>query len=138
MSVLAIAPSVDPVAPAAVLPEELLRLPDEGKLYELVDGQLVEKQMSDIAEFVANRLKTLIDVWGLPSGNGTALVESAYRCFAHAPGMVRRPDVSYISPARLATYTWGRGFFAIAPDLAVEVVSEHDEVLEQDRKISDY
>ncbi|MDB5301447.1 MAG: hypothetical protein JWO87_3110 [Phycisphaerales bacterium] len=126
------------VAPERVTPEQMLSLPDDGRLYELVDGCLVEKPMSDLAQFVANRLKTLLDVWCAKSGSGTALVEASYQCFSDAPDKVRRPDVSYIAAARLAGYSWGRGHFTIAPDLAVEVVSPHDEVYELDRKLQDY
>jgi Uma2 family endonuclease len=52
--------------------------------------------------------------------------------------MVRRPDVSFISAGRLADYRWEHGHIAIAPDLAVEIVSPGDEVYSLDRKIDDY
>src|SRR5687767_2621818 len=125
-------------APRPTTPEEMLRLHDDGRLYELVDGKLVEKQMSDLAQFVANRLKRLLDTWSERGDAGTTLVEATYQCFPHAPAMVRRPDVSFIARDRLAAYRWGQGHFTIAPDLAVEVVSPNDEVLELDRKINDY
>jgi Uma2 family endonuclease len=127
-----------PTRPSPVTPEDMLRLSDDGRLYELVDGRLVEKEMSDLAQFVANRLKRLLDEWCVRSGAGAVLVEATYQCFAHAPEMVRRPDVSFISSHRLRDYAWGRGHFTIAPDLAAEVVSPRDEVYELDRKIADY
>lgn len=52
--------------------------------------------------------------------------------------MVCRPDVAFISRERLLDYRWGQGHFTIPPDLAVEVVSPHDEVYELDRKVADY
>jgi Uma2 family endonuclease len=124
--------------PAPISPEQMLRLHDDGRLYELVDGKLVEKQMSDFAQLVANLLNDELALWAKHTGSGRSFVEATYRCFPHAPAMVRRPDVSFIAHSRLAAYQWGQGHLTIAPDLAVEVVSPNDEVLELDRKINDY
>lgn len=124
-------------APQRLTPEDMLRLQDDDRLYELVDGQLVEKRMSDIAQFVANRLKMLMDAWCEHSKAGMSFVETTYQGFPR-PDDVRRPDVSFISAARLAGYDWGHGHFRLAPDLAVEVLSPHDEALEVDRKIGEY
>lgn len=137
MSAVSTPPSM-PVPSHRVTPEEMLRLPDGGKLYELVDGELREKPMSDRAQLVANRVKRLLDRWSDLTDAGTTLVESTFQCFPHAPEMVRRPDVAFITAARLAGYQVGHGHFRIAPDLAVEVVSPRDEVYELDRKIRDY
>src|SRR5207302_7413214 len=127
-----------PASATLMTPEQMLRTADDGKLYELVDGQLVEKQMSDLAQMLANRVIRLLDAWSSPTDSGIALVESTFQCYAHAPEMVRRPDVAYITNARLAGYTWGQGHFRVVPDLTVEIVSPHDEVYELDRIISDY
>jgi Uma2 family endonuclease len=121
-----------------VTPEQMLSLPNDGRLYELVDGRLAEKQMSDLAQLVANNVNEELVLWCRATGRGRSFVEATYQCFPHAREMVRRPDVSLIAQARLAAYSWGRGHFTIAPDLAVEVVSPHDEVYELDRKLQDY
>lgn len=139
MTTTVVEPKVVPSRPTVVTPEQMLAMPDDGRLYELVDGQLVEKRMSDLSQAVANRVKRLIDQWAAANDDGgEVMVESTYRCFPHAPGMVRRPDVSYISADRLAAYQWGQGHFTIAPDLAVEVISPGDEIYELDRKLADY
>ena len=137
MTTTALAPATVTPAPR-VTPEDMARLPDDGRLYELVDGRLVEKQMSDLAQFVANRLKKLLDSWSDQSGAGDVMVEASFRCFPHDRDMVRRPDVAFVSAGRLAGYAWGQGHFTVVPDLAVEVVSPHDEVYDLDRKIADY
>jgi len=121
-----------------ITPEEMLQLLDDGTLYELVDGKLVEKRMSDLAQTVANMLKAKLDAWALPSRLGFCYVEASFRCFRADPDMVRRPDVAYISQERLKTYTWGQAYLTVAPDLAVEVVSPSDQVIDLDRKIADY
>jgi Uma2 family endonuclease len=141
MTATAIPPAPSPpqgAARAPITPEEMLRLHDDGRLYELVDGKLVEKQMSDLAQLVANLLNNELAAWAIRTGSGLSFVEATYQCFTHAPAMVRRPDVSFIARDRLSAYRWGQGHFTIAPDLAVEVVSPNDEVLELDRKINDY
>lgn len=114
------------------------RLPDDGPPSELVDGQVVEKPVSDLAQLVANTLNDELVVWARQTRLGRSFVETTYQCFPHAPGMVRRPDVSYVTNARLAGYQWGQGHFTIAPDLAVEVVSPSDQVYDLDRKLADY
>ena len=119
-------------------PEELLALPD-GKSYELVDGLLVERNMgAESSEIGGNlyfhlrlfcREHDLGIVW--PADNG-------YQCFPHAPGLVRRPDVSFIRRGRLPGDVSPKGWVRIPPDLAVEVVSPNDSAEELEEKLRDY
>ena len=44
---------------SAITPEDLLRMPD-GKNYELIDGELVERKKSVLAGVVASRTNRLI------------------------------------------------------------------------------
>ena len=84
---------------ARYTPEDLLAMPD-GKSYELVDGQLVERNMGAKSSRVGGRLYSRLDrfceehnlgiVW--PADNG-------YQCFPHDPGLVRKPDVSFVRTA---------------------------------------
>lgn len=126
---------------ATVTPEDLLRMSDE-RLYELVDGRLVEKQMGGRSYLAATRLAIALGNWAAHADSGgergSVIVEATYRCFPHDPGMVRRPDVSFISRERLAPERMPAGHITVAPDLAVEVVSPHEVVYELDRKIGDY
>lgn len=140
MTIATAAPTVGQVAgeKPRLTPEQLARLPEDGQLYELVDGQLVEKKMSDLAQFIANALNVRLVLWAARGNMGAPLVEATFQCFPFAADLVRRPDVSFISRERLAGYSLGHPHFTIAPDLAVEVVSPHDEVYELDRKIDEY
>lgn len=124
--------------PTFTTPEGMSSLPDDGRTYELVNGELVEKSMSDLSQIVANNLMEELVVWSRRTGAGRSLVEASFRCFPHAPDMVRRPDVCFLSAVQLAGYPWGQGHFTVAPELAVEVVSPNDEVYELDQKIRDY
>jgi Uma2 family endonuclease len=130
--------SVIAAEPSYITPEQMLLLPDDGRLYELVDGQLVEKQMSDLAQLIANTLNEQLVLWTARTAAGKSFVEATFQCFPFRPQMVRRPDVAFISTERMSGYQWGQGNFRISPDLAVEVVSPNDNVYNLDRKIGDY
>jgi Uma2 family endonuclease len=104
--------------------DELMQLPDDGRKYELVDGELVVspaggrhgqtvvKLTVRLATFVGERrLGEVFDSstgYRLPGGN------------------LRSPDVSFVSSARLADTGVPTGFLHVAPDLAVEVLSPDD------------
>ncbi len=119
-------------------PEDLLAMPD-GKNYELVDGQLVERGMGAESSLVGGKLFSRLDrfcedrdlgiVW--PADNG-------YECFPHAPGLVRRPDVSFVRRGRLPGDVSPDGWVKIPPDLAVEVVSPNDSAEQLEEKLEDY
>ena len=119
-------------------PEDLLAMPD-GKSYELVDGRLVERNMGAESSEVGGNLyfhlrlfckdRDLGLVW--PADNG-------YQCFPHAPGLVRKPDVSFVRRGRLPGDIAPRGWVRIPPDLAVEVVSPGDTAEDLEEKLEDY
>jgi len=119
-------------------PEDLLAMPDR-KEYELVDGHLVERQMSRLSSWVGGRLHRFLDIfveeqqlgWAWPADQG-------YACFADAPGKVRRPDVSFIRKDRLPDALTSEGYTYIAPDLAVEVISPNESAYEVENKVLEY
>ena len=56
-----------------------------------------------------------------------------------SPGLVRIPDLSFISRARLAHHRLAHApILPLAPDLAVEVLSEGNPPREMARKVRDY
>src|SRR5438034_6318917 len=72
-------------------------------------------------------------------GLGRALpADSGYQCFPHAPGLVRRPDVSFIRKDRLPGGRLPKGWAKFPPDLAVEVVSPNDLAESVEEKLNDY
>ena len=126
------------VAVTHYTPEDLLAMPD-GKRYELVAGQLVERKMGLESSWVGGRLHSRLDRfceehslgWVLPADDG-------YQCFPHDPGLVRRPDVSFIRYGRLSGEALPTGWGKIPPDLAVEVVSPNDSADQLEEKLDDY
>jgi Uma2 family endonuclease len=118
-------------------PEDLLTMP-EGKRFELVEGRLVEAEMSALAcrivLLVAKYVTAFVEERQLGSVFSSEL---GYRCFAEDRTRIRRPDLSYISRGRLRPEHL-TGFVPIPPDLAIEVVSEHDLYYEVEEKVEEY
>jgi Uma2 family endonuclease len=82
-------------------PEDLLAMPD-GDAYELVDGELVERNMGWESTWVAGRILHLL--WTFCDNHPLGWLvpaDASYQCFSDAPGKVRRPDVSFIRFGRL-------------------------------------
>ncbi|HZL35738.1 MAG TPA: Uma2 family endonuclease [Tepidisphaeraceae bacterium] len=109
----------------------------ENRLCELVDGVLVEKPMGIRESLVAVTLSTALSNFvdprdlGLVSGEGGMI-----RLF---PGMVRIPDVAYISRQRLpGGHVPTDPVPGLAPDLVVEVLSESNTAAEMERKRREY
>ena len=69
--------------------------------------------------------------WAFNADNG-------YQCFPHDPGLVRRPDVSFVRYGRFPGGVLPKGWAKIPPDLAVEVVSPNDTAYELEEKLEDY
>ena len=123
---------------AVYTPEDLLAMPD-GKSYELVDGQLVERNMGAESNWVAGELHACLTQHCKEHGLGWALPsETGYQCFPHEPGRVRKPDVSFVRYGRFPGRVLPKGWVKIRPDLAVEVVSPSEVVDELDEKLTDY
>ena len=70
-------------------PEDLLTMPD-GNRYELVNGQLVEHDMSLLASYIAGTIQWLLHAFCRENQPGWVLPEGAtYQCFADDPGKVQ-------------------------------------------------
>jgi Uma2 family endonuclease len=109
----------------------------EDRLYELVDGVLVEKPMevreSCVAAVIIRMLGTFVeerDLGFVTAPDGTLRL---------APKLVRIPDVAFISWSRLPLREYPpEPIPDLAPDLAVEVLSEGNTQEEMERKLKDY
>src|SRR5262245_61142480 len=122
-----------------VTPEEFLKMPDSDR-YELVHGRLVELPMSVLSSYVAGRIFSRLGQFLEPKRTGWLFPEgTAFRCFPHERGLVRKPDTAYIRLDRLAVAQAAEeGYVPVAPDLAVEVVSPNDIAKELEDKIDDF
>ena len=124
--------------PGFATEDDLLRLLDsEKRICELVDGVLVEKTMgyyeSQLAMLVGYFIRVFLEEHDL----GIVLGEAGtLRILAE---QVRVPDVAFLSwrhfPGRMLP---AEPVPAIAPDLAVEVLSAGNTKREMERKLDDY
>jgi Uma2 family endonuclease len=122
---------------ARFTPDDVLRLEDEG-LYELVDGRLVEKEMSSLPGRAASRITTRLVTFVERAKTGDEVyLESTFQCFAHHPDLIRRPDIAVIVASRLAAVP-DAGHIPITPDLAIEVISPNEKMYEFEEKLADY
>jgi Uma2 family endonuclease len=125
-------------APGSATEDDVLRLRDrEDRLYELVDGVLVEKTVGIRESCLAALLIRLLGTFVEAEDRG--LVTAPDGVLRLAPGLVRIPDVAFISWARLPRREFPDDPLPdLVPDLAVEVLSENNTRAEMQRKLKDY
>ena len=125
-------------APGTAVEQDVVDLHDrENRLFELVEGVLVEKPMGFLESRVA---ALLIQVLGaFVEEGGLGIVAGADGMMRLAAGLVRIPDVSVVLWERLPGRQIPREPIpSLAPDLAIEVLSASNTPAEMDRKISEY
>lgn len=120
--------------------EQLYELGDGGKLTELVRGDLVEVTPSNprhsaLALHLARRLSAYVEDHDL----GEVFGEAAGFQLAEDPDTVRAPDVSFVQRDRLPSREdQQKGFWRLAPDMVIEVVSPSQRAIELQQKTWDY
>lgn len=112
---------------------DLERLPDDGKRYEIVDGDLlVSKQPSLEHQAVCFQAASLLQTWSLRTNLGQAFMAPGI-IFADNDDVV--PDVVWISQERLRLGRRPDGHLHLAPELVVEVLSPGAQNERRDREI---
>ena len=108
-----------------------------GGICELIDGVLVEKPVGwyesvlavALARFVGNYLDR--QPLGVVSGEAGFL--------RTVSGRIRAPDVAFVTWQRMGAHSPRRQkILPVAPDLAVEILSESNTPAEMERKLSEY
>ncbi len=109
----------------------------ENRLCELVDGVLVEKPMGFRESIVAGWILTALNVFVMPRRLGVCA--GADGMMRIMPGLVRIPDVAFISTERLPEAGFGaEPVPRLVPDLVVEVLSDSNTGREMSRKRDEY
>ena len=100
---------------------DLAVLPDDGKRYEIIDGDLyMSRQPHWHHQQACMRIAAALDAWSRQTGAGAANL---------APGVIFAedddvaPDVVWISQTRRTTALGPEGHLHAAPELVVEVLS---------------
>jgi Uma2 family endonuclease len=100
---------------------DLAVLPDDGKRYEIIDGELyMSRQPHWHHQRACVKLCAVLEAWSMQTGAGEVNL---------APGVIFAedddvaPDIVWISQARRATALGADGHLHAAPELVVEVLS---------------
>lgn len=119
--------------------EEYERLPDEGGYRdELVRGRIVREPLPGAEHgWLTARLFHEIDARVRVAGLGLTLIETGFLLSVEPP-TVRGPDVAFVGLDRLPKERLPKGFWKLAPDLAVEVVSPSNSAAEIQEKVLEY
>lgn len=116
--------------------EDLEKLLDDGKRYELVRGELIvmpppKREHGLVTIYVGSLILNFVISHNL----GQVTTESGYHLFEN-PDTVRAPDIAFIAKNRVPPLT--SEYDKIAPDLAVEVVSPSNTADDLNDKITQY
>ena len=111
----------------SVTADDLLRMPDDGRRYELVDGELIGMapaggRHGHVAMQIGWRLAEYVERNGL----GTAFAAETGFLLTRSPDTVRAPDAAFIAAERISPGGIAASFVDIVPDLVVEVASPGD------------
>ncbi|MBA3480868.1 MAG: Uma2 family endonuclease [Pirellulales bacterium] len=107
------------------------------RLFELIDGTLVEKAMGWQESYLAAYIATILNNFVQPRNLGIVLGSDGMLRLKRE--QIRIPDVAFICKQRFAGRTLQPGaFWELGCDLAVEVISPSNTRREMERKLSDY
>ena len=117
--------------------EELLQMEDSTR-YELVKGELVYMSPAGMKHGnITGDLASRMIVHAQTNLCGEVFVKSGY-ILEREPDTVRGPDISFVSKARIPKEGIPDGFFEMAPDVAVEIVSPSDRYQDIEEKVHEY
>jgi Uma2 family endonuclease len=119
--------------------DELLRLPDRGELYELVNGELRVMSPAGFEHgIIGAYLSQLLGAFSRANRLGLVAAAETGFLITRDPDTVRSPDVAFVSRARVESAGMTKKYFPGAPDLAAEVISPSDRVGEVDEKVQQW
>ncbi len=119
--------------------EELLEMPDDGHIYELVRGDLVKMAAAknyhgEIAAYVTGSLVPHVRRNRL----GKVYIADVGFVLARDPDHVRIPDVGFVKRENIERIGRPDSLWPEPPDLAIEVVSPSDRYSDVQEKVINY
>lgn len=115
---------------------ELIRMPEDGYRYELIEGELHQMAPPGFLHgLIGNDLSWRLAQYVQANGPGVVLAAETGFLLDRNPDTVRAPDIAFVSTSQLDRHGLPEGYFPEAPALAVEVVSPSDTAEEVDSKI---
>jgi Uma2 family endonuclease len=123
--------------PGPVTIEEFERLPDDASRLELVRGHVVREPPAGFEHGgIAASITTCLTTYARQHALGRVVTDEPGFVLFDDPPTVRAPDVAFVARDRLPADP--RGFPRLAPDLAVEIVSPSNTLVEIQEKVFDY
>jgi Uma2 family endonuclease len=119
--------------------EEFETLADDGKRYELIDGEL--REMAPTVNWhgeVEINLGTLLHVHVRAQGLGRVSCGEVLFVVRRNPDRVRAADIAFIRRERVPPLEARQHIMEAIPDLVVEILSQHDTVAEVSDRIDDW
>jgi Uma2 family endonuclease len=114
---------------------EFEKLPDDGNLHELDEGELIVMPPPGFRHGIVQlAVGEALRQAARKAGAGMVVSESGFRL---APDVVQAPDVAFVREERREQIPDGP-YCEFAPDLAVEILSPDDNAARLQRKISRY
>jgi Uma2 family endonuclease len=128
--------TASPAPPKLYTPDDLLTMEDGGH-FELVDGELKERQVSTDSSTVAANFAFELTALNRTAGLGRIFdSELGIRIFPEDPNRTRRADISFLARDRVPPAD--TPFLFVAPDLVVEVVSPSDHMADVRAKVEEW
>ena len=125
------------LATSGITAEQFLELDDNG--LELVDGEIVESELSALSAYVATRLVVRMSAHADAGGLGLVFgAGSGIAIWPDKPDKVRKPDGMFFTNGKFPEGIPATGWIRVSPDIALEVVSPRDSAEELDKKLRDY
>jgi Uma2 family endonuclease len=120
--------------------EQLWEMPEApGKRYELVKGELVEMPgAAGVHGLIVELVLRLVGAHVRERRLGVVFGDGVGYILGRRPDVVRIPDASFLSHARIPEGGVPEGFIPLSPDLAVEIVSPNDTASELWTKVREY
>jgi Uma2 family endonuclease len=124
---------------APMTADELLQMPHDGRRYELVKGELKEISPAGPQHGrIAMRLGSLIEQYARQDKLGIVYAAETGFKLKKKPDTVRAADATFVAKERIPAEGEPTGYWAIAPDLVVEVVSPFDAAQAVQAKVAEW
>jgi Uma2 family endonuclease len=119
--------------------EELIRMPDDGMRHELVKGEhRVMTPAGSEHGRISVRLGGRLDAHCEAQRLGCAFGAETGFIIGRDPDTVRAPDAAFVSVKRIPMTGVPQGYWKGPPDLAVEVISPSDTLLEVEENVDQW
>ena len=122
-----------------VTADELLRMPDDGKRYELIEGELIEMAPAGGRHGnIGVRIVGFLFQYIYKTNLGELFGADTGFFLQRDPDTIRAPDAAFIAMERIPPDGIPSGFIDTIPDLVVEVVSPSDRAGQVQAKIEQW